>query len=83
MPSMKPAMLVIGVFSSCETLAIKERRTVSCWAKLSAMLLKAIASLPISSRSLTGTRTLKSPRAKASVAFAISRSGRVRLPDTM
>ena len=49
MPSMKPAMVVIGVRSSWETLAVKERRATSVVASEVAILLKEIASCPISS----------------------------------
>ena len=49
MPSAKPAMVVMGVFSSWETLATNSLRFCSAWARESAMALKAMASSPISS----------------------------------
>ena len=49
MPSAKPAMVVMGVFSSWETLATNSLRFCSAWARESAMALKATASSPISS----------------------------------
>ncbi len=48
-PSAKPAMVVMGVFSSWETLATNSLRFCSAWARESAMALKAAASSPISS----------------------------------
>ena len=75
-------MVVIGVFNSWLTLAVKLRRTDSVSASSVAMLLKAEASRPISSSPSTGTRTEKSPLAKARVAAAICRRGFTRLVVT-
>ena len=63
MPSAKPAIVVIGVFSSWETLATNSLRFCSAWARESAMALKAMASSPISSSRLaySVTRVSTSP----------------------
>ncbi len=74
-PSIKPAMVVMGVLSSCDTLAMKLRRAFSPEARESAMLLKAAASWPISSWLETATRTEKFPSPKARAAAAMLRSG--------
>jgi len=68
---MKPAMVVIGVLSSWDTLATKLRRIPSTDERETAMLLSAAASSATSSLPSTGTRTLKSPSPKARVAAAI------------
>ena len=74
-PSIKPAMVVMGVFSSWETLAMKLRRVPSEEDSEAAMLLNATASSPISSSLVTGTRREKSPDPKHRAASAISRKG--------
>ena len=76
MPSAKPAMVVIGVFSSCETLAMNSFLSSSLRSSESAMALKelvsaASSSVPLSSR----TRTEKSPWAKRRAAAVISSRG--------
>ncbi len=71
-------MVVIGVFSSCDTFATKLRLELSCKAKDAAMRLNAAVSSDSSSLPLTDTRGLKSPVAYALVALYISRSGRVK-----
>ena len=65
MPSAKPAMVVMGVLSSWETLATNSLRFCSAWARESAMALKATASSPISSFRAANwvTRVPTSPRA--------------------
>ena len=75
-PSMNPAMVVMGVFSSWETLAIKLRRIPSEFVSEFAMLLKERASCPNSSVLVTGTRTEKSPAPKDRAAADICRRGR-------
>ena len=61
-PSAKPAMVVIGVLSSWETLATNSLRRCSLLARESAMALNASASSPTSSFRLpTLTRTSSSP----------------------
>ena len=75
MPSMKPAIVVIGVFSSWETLATKLRFMLSLLESESAMLLNESASWPISSLEVTGTRTEKSPSPKLFAAADICRRG--------
>ena len=75
MPSMKPAMVVIGVFNSCETFATKLRFMLSLPESESAMLLNAVASWPISSLLVTGTRMEKSPSPKLLAAADICRRG--------
>ena len=49
MPSEKPAMVVMGVFSSWEMLVMNSRRWRSVCCRFSAMLLKEAASSPNSS----------------------------------
>ena len=83
MPSAKPAMVVMGVLSSCETLAMNSLRCCSERSRQSAMLLKdvvsaASSSVPLSSR----TRTEKSPCAKRRAAAVISSSGSAIFLDT-
>ena len=65
MPSVYPAMVVMGVFSSWDTLAIKSRRWRSVSCKESAMALNAAASSPISppASSVSCIRTSKLPSA--------------------
>ena len=76
MPSAKPAMVVIGVFSSCETLAMNSLRRCSEASSESAMELNAETSAPTSSvRPSSFTRTEKSPCANFRLARAISSSG--------
>ena len=75
-PSAKPAMVVMGVLSSCETLAMNSLRSSSLRSSESAMALKelvsaASSSVPLSSR----TRTEKSPWAKRRAAAVISSRG--------
>ena len=79
MPSINPAIVVIGVFNSWEIFAIKLRRAFSLMARESAIELNAWASSPISSRLWTGTRTLKSPSPNARAALAMRWSGFVKL----
>ena len=78
MPSINPAMVVMGVFSSWETLAIKLRRVPSELEREFAMLLKERASCPSSSALVTGTRTEKSPPPKVRAAALICRRGCTR-----
>ncbi len=78
-PSIKPAMVVMGVFSSWETFAIKLRRIPSEFVREFAILLKDTASCPISSSLETGTRTEKSPAPKLLAAADISLKGRTSL----
>jgi len=64
MPSVYPAMVVMGVFSSWEMLAMNSLRWRSVSARESAMLLKDAASSPISSlRPVSCMRTSKFPAA--------------------
>ena len=74
-PSIKPEIVVIGVFSSWLTLAIKLRLAHSLSAREVAMALNATASSLISSSPLSSTRTEKSPSPKLWAASAIFRSG--------
>ena len=63
-PSVYPAMVVMGVFSSWDTLAIKSRRWRSVSCRESAMALKDAASSLISLQSpVSCIRTSKSPAA--------------------
>ena len=75
MPSINPAMVVMGVFSSWDTLAIKLLRIPSELVSEFAMLLKDRASCPSSSVLVTGTRTEKSPAPKLRAAADICRRG--------
>ena len=59
---------------------MKLRRVLSMVVMDEAMLLNAIASLPSSSKSPTGTRAEKSPLEKLSVAATICRMGRTIRP---
>ncbi len=75
-PLAKPEIVVIGVFSSWDTLAIKFRRSSSAFSRESAMALKERVSSPISSsRPSSSTRIEKSPRANRWAAKAISFMG--------
>ena len=56
MPSMNPAMVVMGVFSSWDTLATKLRRIPSTEERDTAMAFKAVASSATSSLPRTGMR---------------------------
>ena len=78
MPSAKPEMVVMGVLSSWETLAMNSLRRFSAASRESAILLKESMSAPISSVESYSclTRTEKSPRANFREAAAISSSGR-------
>ena len=67
----------IGVRSSWLTSATSRRRSASTAARSVAIDVKALASSPTSSRAVTWTRRLQSPRAIARAAAAISRSGEV------
>ena len=69
-------MVVMGVLSSCETLAMKALRRCSLVSSESAMVLKAEMSAPTSSvRPSSVTRAEKSPWANFLAATAISSSG--------
>ena len=84
-PSAKPAMVVMGVRSSWEMLAMNSLRRFSEDSRESAILLKESISAPISSSGSPScrTRTEKSPLAKRREATAISSSGRaIRLEYT-
>ena len=82
MPSAKPAMVVMGVLSSWETLATNSLRRASDLARASAMLLKASASSPTSSLRLpTSTRVSNSPRPNFRAASAMSLRGLVWLRE--
>ena len=78
MPSAKPAMVVMGVRSSWEMLAMNSLRRSSALSRESAILLKESISAPISSVGSSSclTRTEKSPLANFREAAAISSSGR-------
>ena len=73
--SIKPAMVVIGVRRSCDTLARKVFRIFSRLARDSAIWLKAVASSETSSLPYTGTRAERSPFAKLLVAAVMLRRG--------
>ena len=78
MPSAKPEIVVIGVRSSWEMLAMNSLLRASAFSSESAILLNDSISAPISSvgSSTCFTRTEKSPRANLREAAAISSSGR-------
>ena len=78
MPSIKPAMEVIGVFSSWETLAMNCAAWIqhAIYVRDRAMLLKDMASWPISSSLSMLIRVVKSPWPNFLAAADISRRGR-------